>query len=253
MIVYNYNKDTKEFLYSQEAELDTEESLIQGHNIYLLPANATFVEPPEIGEKQVAVYENGAWVVQSDFRGFYKVNSDMEPELIKTIGAIDNGFIVITPEQAEVIYNDKFFYIIKKGKLVENPHYDAVVLNNAKELKYEEALYKANEFLSGPACYSIDENNSIEATDGNIAKLTAFALGFQAETIETVYWTTKEDNVIELGQNEVVSILTGLGAVQSSVWNVQFIAYKQAIEDAQTISDLDDITIEYEVQNDNDL
>lgn len=124
-------------------------------------------------------------------------------------------------------------------------------LKEAKDAKYQEALIGAKDFIENKAVYQFDDNNSIEATDGNIGKMTAYALGFQTGTIEHVYWTSKEDNVLELDAQDVLRILTGLGEIQSNVWNIQFVAYKNAIENALTVQDVESIVIDYEGQNGN--
>ena len=149
-------------------------------------------------------------------------------------------------EVSEKVFNNREQYIYKNGKIVKNPNYNKEQLAKAKEDKYTEALNKANEYLSGVACYQYDDNNSIEATDGNIGKFTAYALALQSGLSETVTWTTKEDNVITLNLDAVITILTGLGAVQANVWNVQFITYKTAIEQADTIEEVNNIVINYE-------
>jgi len=43
-LVYYYNEN-KEFTFCEEAQLDPLESELQGCEIYLLPADATFTEP----------------------------------------------------------------------------------------------------------------------------------------------------------------------------------------------------------------
>lgn len=142
-------------------------------------------------------------------------------------------------DQSEIDYK---WYLANKC-----PHYtEQEKFEMAKTEKYQEALSKAEDFLSGTAVYKLDNNNSIEATDGNIGKFTAYALALQSGIAETVTWTTKEDNVIILDLDGVIEILTGLGAVQANVWNVQFIAYKQAIELAETLEEVEGINIIYE-------
>lgn len=126
------------------------------------------------------------------------------------------------------------------------PHYtDEEKFEIAKTDKYTEALEKAEQYIQEQACYQYDTNNSIEATDGNIGKFTAYALALQSGLAESVTWTTKEDNVITLELEDVITILTGLGNVQANVWNVQFIAYKNAIESAETIEEIEGIIINY--------
>lgn len=122
---------------------------------------------------------------------------------------------------------------------------DTELLEEAKETKYNEALTGAKIFIENEAIFQFDSNNSIEATDGNIGKMTAYALGFQSGTIQNVYWTSKEDNVLILGAQDVLRILTGLGEIQSRVWNIQFVNYKNAIDNAETIQEVNAIEINY--------
>ena len=126
------------------------------------------------------------------------------------------------------------------------PHYtEQEKFEIAKENKYSEALNGATLFINNNAFYQFNKDNSIEATDGNIGKFTAYALGFSTGAYQKVYWTSHEDNVLELNANDVQNILTGLGAIQSDVWNVQFVAYKNAIEQAQTLEEIKNIKIDY--------
>ena len=88
----------------------------------------------------------------------------------------------------------------------------------------------------------------IEATDGNIGKLTAYALGFitgQLGAEDVVYWNTKEDETIALTQTKLSEVLMGLGQVQAQVWNAKFPAYLAQIEAAATAEAVRAIEIDY--------
>ena len=151
---------------------------------------------------------------------------------------ISQGFELLEVEKSEV---DNMWYLADKC-----PHKsDEQLLQEAKEAKYAEALTKAKDFIDNEAVYQIDENSSIEATDGNIGKLTAYALGFQTGAFEEVQWTTKEDNVITLTAENLLPILMGLGTIQSAVWNIEYVNYKQQIEEAETIEEVEAIEINY--------
>ena len=77
MLVYNYDRITKEYTYSQEAELDREESRIRGYEVYLIPAYATLQEP--LSSKQgYAVIFDGSWKYTPDHRGKKVVNPETE-------------------------------------------------------------------------------------------------------------------------------------------------------------------------------
>lgn len=124
MIIYNYDSITKEYIGSCEASLDPQETINQGKNIYLIPADATDIKPPTAQTNEVVIYDNG-WRIEADFRGQYIVNENMSPILIKEIGAIPEGYIVITDKQAAKIEEDDLYYIISDGHLIENPNYEA--------------------------------------------------------------------------------------------------------------------------------
>ena len=121
-------------------------------------------------------------------------------------------------------------------------------LAGAKQDKYIEANEGAKRYLDGDALYEFEEGKHIEATDGNIAKFTAYALAYitgQLQPTDTVVWNTKEDETVELNQEQVVSILNGLGQVQAYVWAVQFPYYIGLIEQAETIEEVNAIVIDY--------
>ena len=136
-------------------------------------------------------------------------------------------------------------YILYKGSYVTEEE----ILPEVKQAKYDEANNGAKVFLeSGDALFEFETGKHIEATDGNIAKLTAYALAYvtgQLQPTETVVWNTKEDETVELNAEQIGFIVKGLGYVQASVWSVQFPQYLQAIETAETIEEVNAINIEY--------
>lgn len=147
--------------------------------------------------------------------------------------------------------NHKKAYQLKETELALEAwgYTDAEYLAWAKEAKYNEANAGAKKFLEdGEALFEFEGGKHIEATDGNIAKLTAYALAYvtgQLQPEEVVVWNTKEDETVELNQEQVAYIVKGLGFVQASVWSVQFPAYIQAIEAAETVEEVEAIEINY--------
>jgi hypothetical protein len=167
---------------------------------------------------------------------------DNETGLVQVgVGCPEEYYQEIGMQKRNVEQSEKDFQWYLEGKC---PHF---TLEETKQIKYEEALMGAKEFIEYQAVYQFDNNNSIEATDGNIGKMTAYALAFQTGTLDKVYWTSKEDNVLELDANDVLDILTGLGEIQSAIWNVKFVAYKNAINNASTIQEVQQIVINYAV------
>ena len=120
-------------------------------------------------------------------------------------------------------------------------------LNIAKQEKSKEALDKANEYISsGCALYEFTLGKHIEATDGNIAKLTAYMLSFLGdENEQEVLWNTKEDETVSLNKNEVIQIIKGLGGVQSKIWTVDYPNYLDLIQKARNVAEIESINISY--------
>ena len=98
---------------------------------------------------------------------------------------------------------------------------------------------------SGEALFEIEEGKHIEATDGNIAKLSAYALSFMTGVQSEVYWNTKEDETISLNQEQLTQALIGLGEVQATVWNVKFPYYLKQLESAATVEEVNAINVDY--------
>lgn len=60
MLTYHYNEE-KEYTHNEEAFLDPLETEIQEKEIYLLPANATFEQPPEAKEGFKIKWNGATW------------------------------------------------------------------------------------------------------------------------------------------------------------------------------------------------
>ena len=125
---------------------------------------------------------------------------------------------------------------------------DEELLETMKQVKFKEANQKAFEYLeSGEAVFTYDEGKSIEATDGNIAKLGLSLVNFilQQDYESTIEWNTKENENVQLNAVQLQVIVAGLQAIQSEVWTVKFPAYNTQIEEAETLEEVEAIEIDY--------
>lgn len=155
-------------------------------------------------------------------------------------------------EVTEQIYNNSRqyginYYIYQNGNIVQNPNYEQEQLAKAKEDKYEEANEGAKSFLNTTAAFEFAPNYHVEATKENMNSFASAAMAIEKGLIPYQEWTSKEDNVRQLDEEECLMISMGIGQIQSSVWNVQFIAYKNAISSASTVAEVEQITINYGV------
>lgn len=116
MKIYNYDANTFEYRGSQNADLDPQETKEQGKNVYLLPANATFIKPPASEPFKARVFKEGSWSYEKDFRkGFYKVDSNLNVSEITELGDVPEGYILVTKVIGDDIKANPDKYIIDDG------------------------------------------------------------------------------------------------------------------------------------------
>lgn len=87
---------------------------------FLLPAMATFKEPPDTNENEVAIWNGENWQIESDFRGEFQVDIETkEVSTIDYIGSIKKGFQRIEEKVAEDVRNNPEKYKKIKTALVD--------------------------------------------------------------------------------------------------------------------------------------
>jgi hypothetical protein len=98
MKVYNFDRGTGEYFGSNDAALDPAETKLQEKDIFLLPANATFIEPPKDSKNKIQVFKDGKWSTKSDFRGtkYYDMNGK-QSEITKIGKRIPAGHTTNAP------------------------------------------------------------------------------------------------------------------------------------------------------------
>lgn len=117
MNVYKYDEDTKEYISIETALLDPLETKLQEKEVYLLPANATFKEPPEVHEGFAYVWNGEAWEQVEDNRGVeYWMPEDTygtPAREMKELGALPEGATLTPPEQTQAEKNQEQANIAK--------------------------------------------------------------------------------------------------------------------------------------------
>ena len=151
--VHHYDKNTKEYLYKEEAEIDKQATKRIGYNVPLLPAYSTLKLVPEFGENEIPVYsshteqqtvteqipvydeETGEilsyeeqeksvdilveeWTVKPDYRkNFYKVDDNLNVLPIDTIG-VQEGFYVVDKSTGDLIKENPDKYKISDENVI---------------------------------------------------------------------------------------------------------------------------------------
>lgn len=152
---------------------------------------------------------------------------------------------LINIEITEDVYNnlDRYIWDANEEKLVINPNYNAEQLAKAKENKNIENTQKAKAAVENG--YVEYKNAQFETNAQTVGDLTATMLLMQASGIESYEWLSKDDKVITLTLADF-GILGGLIAgYKAHIWNEEYLTYKEQIEAAQSVQEVEAIEIRY--------
>lgn len=143
MKVYNFDEITKEYIGSEDALIDPLETIKQGKEVYLIPANAVLEEPPAAVEGKAIVFADG-WQLVDDNRGKEAVNAARGRFTIDYVGERE-GDTVLTEELIAALETGE--KVIRDGAVVDKP----------EEEKEAEARMLRNSLLSATDKYMISD------------------------------------------------------------------------------------------------
>ena len=105
MQAYMYSPTTHEFIEPVPCFPDPVRSRKEGSEVYLLPANATFTEPPAKRTGYIAVWSGSEWIETEDHRGSQYwpkgATSNSAPVEMKELGPLPEGASLTRPEQTD--------------------------------------------------------------------------------------------------------------------------------------------------------
>lgn len=146
MNLYNYDKNTKEYLSTTLASADPMETKIRGEFVPLVPACATVIEPPKTGENEVAIFNGKAWEIKKDFRVSHKIcDENFNIKDITEIGEIEENYL-ITTEMAELIKENPDKFKIQNEEITQKTEEEYQEFLNNK-IKKEETEKIKNQLL----------------------------------------------------------------------------------------------------------
>lgn len=157
MKIYDYDKNTGEYLGEREAVLDPLEAE-KGNLVPLVPAFATLVAPPIVSAGYVAVYEGG-WVVKEDHRGKTVYSADGTQKVIACIGSIPSGWSLspILPTADDVVdlvraVRDK---MLDASDWTDLPHAQLTTAEAAEWQQCRQDLRDCPDILTGAFFYNV--------------------------------------------------------------------------------------------------
>lgn len=146
MNLYNYDKNTKEYLSTTIASADPMETKIKGEFVPLVPAYATLLEPPTTDKNEVAIFNGEAWEIKKDFRVSHKIcDENFNIKDITEIGEIEENYLV-SAEMAELIKENPNNFKIQNEEIAQKTEEEYQEFLNNK-IKKEETEKIKNQLL----------------------------------------------------------------------------------------------------------
>ena len=213
MQVYKYDEQTKEYIGTEQALIDPLETELQGKEIYLLPANATF-EKPNLQDGFASVF-NGKWENIEDNRGkeyWLDTNTFGTPaKTMKELGAFPTNAVFTAPA--------KTLEQLKADKINELKS-----IRDAEEVKPIE--YNGNLF-------DFDE----KARDRINSAIIALSI-----TGQSIEWTTADNTNVSVTADDLRGVIAAV-AVRSNALHLAYRKAKERVEEAQTAEELEAIEL----------
>ena len=215
--VYNYDEETKEYLGKAEALLDPLETQLQQKEIYLLPADATFIAPA-LQEGYVSVFKEGAWENIEDNRGKeYWLQDDAygtPAREMKELGPLPEGATLKAPERTlDEVKADK----VQRLKAERDAREVETITYNGNSYDYDD---KARERINA-AIIALD----VQGADAYID------------------WTTADNADVRVTANDLRMVI----AIVANRSNALHIAYRKAkdkVEQAATVAEVEAVTLD---------
>ena len=138
----------------------------------------------------------------------------------------------------EIIETDEN-YIFLNGAFVT----ETEALQAKKSEKQAENTSKAKQAVENG--HVVFKNAQFETNAQTVGDLTATMLLMQASGLETYSWLSKDDLAVELTVEDFGTLGGLIAEYKNTIWQEKYIAFKTAIEQAETLAELEEIEIEY--------
>lgn len=220
MNVYKYDELTKEYIGTETAHLNPLETELQGKEVWLLPANATFDMPMIVKDGYAQVYKDGVWNYIEDNRGKEYWLADDEygtpARTMKELGVFPANAVFEAPK--------KPLDLAKEDKKTE--------LKSMRDgLEVEPILYNGNYF-------DYDEKARDRINAGIISlDVATKALGKEA----TISWTTADDTEAIVTANDLRGVIANV-AVRSDELHIHYRTKRELVDNATTVAEVEAIS-----------
>ena len=189
---YFYSEDTKEFIFESDAFIDPLETELAGKEIYMLSANATFVEPPAKREGYAIVWNGTEWEEVEDHRGteYWTIDDSYytNPRVIMELGSLPEGITLTRPEKTEEEINAEKLLMAKS----ERADYVSKIVVEVDGMMFD----------------------GDETSQDRMAR-SVVALN---DDTETVQWVLTDNTIAQVTRVQLKQALRLAGEAQTAIW-----------------------------------
>lgn len=212
MQVYKYDEKTKEYVGAEQALINPLESELQGKEIYLLPANATFTAPA-LQDGYASVWQGDKWENIEDNRGKeYWLDTDTfgtPAKTMKELGAFPANAVFTAPaKMLEQLKQDKILAL----KTIRDTE-------EVKPIEYNGNLFDFDDKARDRI------NSAIVALDVSKGQIA---------------WTTADNTEVMVNADDLRGVIAAV-AVRSNELHVKYRKLKEQVEACTTKEQLEKI------------
>ena len=213
MQTYRYDADTKEFLYSEEAFLDPLETELQGHDVYLLPADSTFTPPLDAKEGYAVCWNGSAWEYIEDHRQ----KRDRGGVPIE-----GTGTAYWMPEDT---WQSRARYMKELGPLPEGALLEAPA-KTEEELAAEELAQEKAERANAVSKITVTVDDMVfdgdEISQERMSRTITGAVATGEDMSATTTWILADNTVAQVSIKQLAKALRLAGEKQTELWTVPY-------------------------------
>lgn len=211
----------------------------------------------EYSNKAIEANEEGKYLYQYIHDIEYEIDvpeydENGNPIMIEVIDEETGETIIVqkthkethTKQVCELLIDDEYKYVVFNGNYtycVLNE--DTDTLNELKSKKQEENILKAKEAIEEG--YVEFKEAQFETNAQTVGDLTATMLLMQATGMETYTWLSRDDKNVVLTLADFGTLGGLIAQYKNNIWGFKYLGFKEQIENAETIQDVQAIKIDY--------
>lgn len=213
MKIYRFDAESREFLYAEESALDPLESVAQGREVWLLPVNSTFMQPPADKAGYVPLWLGDSWELVEDHRQKQDKNGEHPT---------GQGTPYWMPGDT---WNTMPHYMDKPGPLPEGAMREAPA-KPAEVVEAERLSRAKEERTEAVAAITVTVDGMVfdgdEKAQERMSRTVTAATATGASMDDTTVWVLHDNTVATPTIRQLATALRLAGEEQTRLWTIPY-------------------------------